>query len=889
MPPSDSASYRFKAIHFCICFVLNLFLFCSSAKAETAPQVYFESKPVVGLPAMGKAKGDWLIPAFPIARELGSQITVVPDGSLIKITRAQDASTALYTPSTGELVVNGIPAGTYIPEVPLNVVPEFLALPPDLLAVLLGVSVQSGEERIDISRNMLKSSVVIQPHESWKDFGFDYLQTELGEYSLKLNPEVEGKPTHYSVVQNVFLGSGGHLGPLTFNGGARVQGGTGRNFLTFNSANLQVRHLRTGLKVYAGDNPLSWFQSKQLNGYPARGLLMTVPGRRWTLTRFDGLGFTQGIPVGGGTVRLSYERIMSISEIVWRPTERFRTSLATVGFYDRHPFILGAQQHGYYLQSLSAYETPKSSILGEFFVGEGKRTQLEKGASYLFDVIAKRNINRRLGVFAEYDRVSPHFSHPQIGNAFVDRSDAIVGGAATISSWLRASCNYSMNQSKLEARRPARIQVINASWNLNPFRNGPTINILGSQTFFRPTIEENPSLSKTLAAGYAVSFLNQPLSTLTSLLQRGIGSAKSKSTLGTISIDQKIGEYQLSGGATSSVICTQGQFKPTLSNSINTSIGRRVGRLGDVQVLSQIGVFTTRTSTHTFDIRALYKTPPIFGKTGLVFGPGYSRAGKFQRFSFIASLATSVPYMGSYSMSVNRQLAQTTSAAKYVRTVYLNKNRGRMGLDTAAEGRVPPFGGITGFVVESAEFPPRDLAKAPKLSFIRVILDGQEGIFREAGKDGKWSFDNIPVGRHRVSISVSSTPAAFTIVSPQTFYLQVLPGQTTQVNFALAKMGQIQGMLKGAENLTIERGQLGSVRVFLKEKDIDTLSDVQGAYALTDVAPGSYTVCVDEAYLPENLTADPKEKVVKLDSGASLANIDFTVKEKERSTTKRKL
>ena len=859
----------------------------SRAELDTPPQIFLEGKPIIGMPVLSKSKNDWLIPVAPVARELGSQVEISADASTIRITRAQDGSTALYTPRTGEFIVNGIPSGSYIPEVPLNMVAEFLALPADLMAVLLGVTIQQGGDRIEISRAEIKSAVYVQPKENYKDFGFDYLQTEAGEYSLKLNPEVEGKPTHYAVVQNMYLGSGGHWGPLSFNGGSRVQGGTGRNFLTFNSANLQVRNLKTGLKLYGGDNPLSGFQSKQLNGYPGRGLLHNIPKKNWIFSGFNGLGFTQGIPVGGGTVRLSYERYLSANEVTWVPNSRFRASCGTVLFYDRHPFLDRTQQHGYYLQTLSAYQNAKSSILGEAFVGESRRSNLQKGGAYLIDIIGKHQFNRRFGILAEYDRISPHFAHPQIGNAFVNRSDAIVGGAATIAKWLQMNCNYSFNQSLLEARRPSRVQVINASWRISPFKNGPSINLLGSQTFFRPPIARNPSDALNLARAFAINILNQPF---TQVLQQGaVGLNRSKSTLATVTIDHQVRGYSLSGGATTSVIKTQGQQKPTISNSITMSLGHNFGRLGDLQIMSQIGIFTTRTSTHTFDIRAIYKTPPLFGQTSLVFGPGYSRAGEFQRFTFITSLATNVPGVGSYSMNVNRQLAQTTSAGKYVRTVFLNKSRGRQALDTAAEGRVPPFGSITGIVIDSAEFPNRFPAKAPKLAGIKVILDGQEGIFRETGSDGKWSFNDIPAGRHRVSISVISTPASYSIVSPQTFYVQIWPGQTTQTCFSLAKMGQMKGTLKAADGVVIPHGQLGSVRVYLAERDIDTLSDVNGNFYLTDVPPGNYTIKLDSAFLPEDLVADPDAISVKLGSGQVLENVQFFIKKKERETTKRKM
>lgn len=840
-----------------------LFLSQQAVAQEEVESVRVDGHDLSLLQPIIKSKGENLYPLDSIAKNMGSAVEFDAPSGIITVRRSQDASIATYNTRTGDFVVNGISSGTILPETPGIFTPNQISVPSDLLAVLLGATVKKLSGAVEINRAEIKSAEIVRPSYSWKDVGLDYVQGEIGEYSVKLNPEIQGQPTQYSIVENMYAGGGGHVGPTTFNGGCRLQGGTDGKFLTFNSANLNVRKTQSGWIFLGGDNPLKGYQGRQLNGYPVRGAQLFTPMGKLSFNKFIGAGFTKGVPVGGGTVRLSYQRFMSTSELCYRPSARLRGSVATVFFKDHSPFVNNTKQHGYYVHSTLTYNGKSGNIFAEGFLGQGRRTQKAQGTAYFLDVVAQKQFGRKLGIFAEYDRINPNFSHPQIGNSMVNRQDALTGVNFQLSGGVKGSCNYSFNQSLLDAKKPSSLQIINSSFNLSPFGgSGPSINLLGTQSFFAPAITGDA---------------------------RADSSAKpSKSTVGTISIDDTILGTQFTAGATTSVVSTKDAFKPTLSNSINLTANRGLGRLGSVQVLSQIGIFTTRTSTRTFDIRAIYKTPPLIFNTGLLFGSGYSRAGEFQRYTFTASLVANVPYIGSYSMNVARQLAQTNSTGKLVRTVYLNKGRGRSELEAAANGRIPPFGSISGVVFESVVLPPATPQKTPRIHGIKILLDGQEGISRESDNAGKWVFNDIPAGRHKVSISLKSTPASLAIMGAQSFVIVVSPGQVTTVNFALAKLSSLSGKI-GVQTQTANGAKdlAGSIRLFVKEKDFDTLSEGDGSFSITDLPPGKYHVAIDPDFLPENYEALPPEVEVSLGSGQILKGLQFVIREKPRQIQKK--
>lgn len=835
-----------------------LLLHLPAQATDLSAKVFVDDKEIT-LPTPVRAVGrDMLLPLEPVCQALGSKLTLDPMKNTLEVTRVQDNSIAVYSTTTGDTVINGIPANSIKSMVPVMLVPGEVYLPVDICAFLLGVSIQPGLERIEITRNNLESAEVIRPKASWKDMAVDYLDYGLTEDSVKLNPKVSGGPTDYSVVQSMLVGGGGHIGPLTIRTNNKLQGGTNGKFLTFSVAHFQIRHNAAGWRFDGGDTPLKGFFSRQINGYPVRGGLFVKEGKKLNIAAFQGAAFTQGVPVGGGTVRLSYQRYLALNEATYKATPRTTLSSGTCFFTDQSKFVNNTRQNGRYWIGNAAYASPKLTLNGELWLGRSRRTPIRDGNAYLVDLWGKWTPNRRMSLFAEVDRINPNFAHPQIGNAFVNRQDLIVAGTLKPIRSVSLNCNGSFNNSSLEAIKPSSTKILNAGISWTPFRQGPNFNILGSKIWFRPAVGGDNASSQN----------------------------PTKTTLGALTIDHNVLNTQIVAGVTTTLQQSPGQTR-NISNSVNISASRPVFNLGQLQFLTQIGTFISDNTTKTFDIRAVFNTRPIFNRFSFTFGPGYSMAGLNDRFTFIAGMASNVPYLGNYLMNVNRQLALTTSQGRLTNVVRLDKGRGGTDIGLTDTGKLPPFGSIKGLVLESASFPPKVVSKTPTLENITVVLDDQQGIARNTRKDGKWSFDTIPVGKHKVSILLSSAPATLALTSPANYYVQVMPGQVANVNFALARMASVSGKIKLSDEIQKNKDALNGIRIYLKGTELDTLSGSGGDFQITDVPPGNYTLELDTDFLPADLIVESKTKEIFLSSGENLTMIDFLLKPKPRDVQKK--
>jgi hypothetical protein len=550
--------------------------------------------------------------------------------------------------------------------------------------------------------------------------------------------------------------------------------------------------------------------------------------------------------------------LLSVQEIAYQPNQRFKSALIASFFQDPNPFILDTKQHNYYVDWVNRYNDSKTEFMSEMIVGQSKKSETLSGATYAFDFLGRRKILPNLTVYGEFDRVSPNFAPVQIGNAFTDRQDTVVGLAGNIRR-VTYDVSGTFNSTGLATRKPATQKIINASMTIPTFQNGPNFSLVGNQTFFDPGSGQDLGTER-----------GEPV----------------KSTIGTLLIDQKLLGFQI---LLSDTVTTNVRRQSTItSNSANIAVSRFMPSIGNFILNSQIGTIVSDRVQKTFDIRAVVATRPIYRGLSLVFGPGFSQADEFKRFTFNAGLNTPLPYLGTYNMAVNRSLALTTSQGRIRKTHYFNRTKARSEFDLDRTGKVAPFGSISGLVFSSAVFPPDNRKTAPKREGIIISLDNQQSITRTSDMGGKWSFDNIPAGKHKVSIVLSRTPADLAIISPIDQYVEVGPGMNTQIDFAVAEMAHLSGELLADESSGFEKEALGNVRISLTPRDIDTLSGYDGSFTLSDVPPGKYTLTVDKAFLPTGAEAVPEFATVDLKPGETRTGVKFTLRMKAREVKIRK-
>lgn len=179
-------------------FLLLTLLISSRSQAfagDLGTRVDVDDKEVLLPQPVRLVAGDLLVPVEPVCQGLGDKITIDPVKNQIEIIRVQDGSVVDYDTTTGYTTVNGMPINTVKSMVPIMCVPGQVYLSLDIMAFLLGVSVQPSAERIDFNKQNIESAQVIKPTVSWKDMGVDYLDYGLTSDTVKLNPSMSAGPT----------------------------------------------------------------------------------------------------------------------------------------------------------------------------------------------------------------------------------------------------------------------------------------------------------------------------------------------------------------------------------------------------------------------------------------------------------------------------------------------------------------------------------------------------------------------------------------------------------------------------------------------------------------------------------------------------------------------
>ncbi len=826
------------------------------------------------------------MPLETIARAVGASVTVDSAASTITIMRSRDQSVFVYNTITGQATVNDVPQPVMPSPVLINLsMPAEVFLPVEIMAVALRVSIEPRGGTISIYKDSgsRASPALVRPSGGWKDVGMDFLRYDLQEQTfaprlLTASASASGNsagsaakvlnPTIYS--RTALFGGGAHWGAYDIDSATTLVGGTpplvrpgtvGASTnssttnpastpkfgpLTYSSAFLNAVNVTTGTRIFGGTNFLKGFHDDRLtNGYPVLGISAIVPYKqRWTFSQFLGGGFTTAIPTGGGTTRFSYRRMLSISEASFSPNRHLTTSIAAIGFKDLDAIKFKTREDGIYAQSYTTWKSRLTNISALALVGASKTAPTLKGGSYAVDIRARRIINSYLTAFGAFDRYSQNFTNPQITSNYFNRQDLLVGVNTNFRNRIGYGASYSHNLTNLQFFKPDVSQSVNLTALFAPFKKGPQFNVTGLHTVqTKGAILSSDILSKA-------------------------GLPTSKFALGSIGVSQAVLGAQLFANVVS-ISQTSETGKRNNVTTINLNAARDLPRLGQLTLSS---VFS---SQKLFQITALFTTNPLFRKTILTIGPGYSSNATSQRFTIIVGLSGRPPLAGNFTSNYANLLPQTTSRARLEKLIWLNKNHrnpsGLVGLPNQV-----PQGSVSGFILQSSDFPIERIKEVAKLSNVIVLLDDHVERPAVADKNGAFHFENITPGMHRISLDLSSVPASLAVTSPEYFYVRISPFKNTLVNFSLSKMGQIEGQLKAGTGMSQE--ELANTRVYLVgKKGLETVAELDGTFRITDIPAGNYTVQVDSSTLGPAVEVIPLEQKIVVSALETSKLEKFTV------------
>jgi len=196
-------------------------------------------------------------------------------------------------------------------------------------------------------------------------------------------------------------------------------------------------------------------------------------------------------------------------------------------------------------------------------------------------------------------------------------------------------------------------------------------------------------------------------------------------------------------------------------------------------------------------------------------------------------------------------------------------------------------GQISGVVFENDRFPPANPLTTPRLANIPVVLDGYRDGARRTDALGRFKFERVAPGKHRVSVLLNQVPAELALISNPEYYVDIGVGTSVEVNFALAKLGQLQGAMSIVPGSGVSEHDLSNVRFYLAGTDFDTYPEPDGEFRLTDVRPGTYILKSDVSAADTDLEVSPAELSVRIGSGQSISGLKFQLGYKARPVIKK--
>jgi len=175
-----------------------------------------------------------------------------------------------------------------------------------------------------------------------------------------------------------------------------------------------------------------------------------------------------------------------------------------------------------------------------------------------------------------------------------------------------------------------------------------------------------------------------------------------------------------------------------------------------------------------------------------------------------------------------------------------------------------------------------------------VRLQLEDGTVATADEKGKFSFVNVPMGEHTVSLDTKKVPIEYDFVGEAKKKLEVKRRGTSEADFAFQLLGKVSGRVIEDANANgkIDEGEKGmsNALIFaaLAERQFSTYTDENGNFFFENLRAGTYRVTLDLTSLAEGAEITSQETLnPALPPGGELRGLQFLVHIKPRPVIKK--
>ena len=231
---------------------------------------------------------------------------------------------------------------------------------------------------------------------------------------------------------------------------------------------------------------------------------------------------------------------------------------------------------------------------------------------------------------------------------------------------------------------------------------------------------------------------------------------------------------------------------------------------------------------------------------------------------------------------------QSTDQSQLTLRVRKRFNWGRampmLGASGSTAVRPNAFGTVEGLIFDDLDLDGTLSTNEHGVRFVTMILDGERRT--QVDSTGRFAFTNVPVGRHRIEIELTSVPALYSVGSRVSAVVEVARRESAVVSFPLVRLGKVAGRVDVIDRTTAPPTDGGAPRVRpgtnliiqLNGRSKVTMTDADGEFEFTGLPTGEYRLEIDPHSLPRFWTvSSEKQLLISLEPGEKVAGLRFVV------------
>jgi hypothetical protein len=842
----------------------------------------------------------WLFPLEEIAQVIQDKVEVNLTTKTITVTRFRDRAIVQLDVNSGIINLNNSPFMTLLGYEHIILGTEVQLVPANAIALLHNLSL-----RIDEDGNYIFKSVISSLSETQGTIQPQVKKglTKISKDYLNATTSIEGSPVSDLYRRRLEVNSGGHNDDVSVTSNFVLKGGTGGDFFLTDTANVSYFKNGSPFQFTLGDMTLGTINSQFLSGVLLRGVSLQTGGGLKDSRTISGIGFLPSNNKINGDVEsfFRFGRALQILEWSSSSKNKWQFSFGEALFKDTiNNTFLNAKQSGG-ITTAKVVKTGKivegESNLSLSFADDKRYVPVEqkvdadtgetdkkpksilvqdKKSGFGGDILIRVKPTKWFNIYGKTAYYGPGF-YPVSSNLFYNDRNEITGGANFSFKKVNFGASESIGRIRLDADKPDKYKVINAFGTITPIKNGPSLSL----NYSKNLSQINPDRSFFLFSN--TKFANNPGAiTLDELLER---RTTSSFRLGLIQNWKK-----------TNFSANYNQIK--LNNESNIMTPLLDGNSSDTFKSYDFNVY--RTISPRLALLNFSQFSDSFSQ--LNWG---LRAGPIRKFDIQAQLGFLRPkdkdispqyninlrYLASKKMSINLVYDKSDFFTRIFALVRYNFI-GDQTSGVPAVQSLSGFGKIRGRVYvredvlvakPGTNINPSTLGKG--VPNIRIYFHGQE---YQTDKNGYYEIPRVSKGVHKINIDFSDIPAYLAALSNESIDVQVENGKDTVYDFVLSHYGSANGKI----NLIGENPSVGSInydsipgiRVYLEGTDYEALTEDDGSFELSDVAPGKYKVLVDSDFLTEDLEVVNEDVYVSIRAKQKTENIILKIKYKARNT-----